>query len=200
MWTLISHWANGGRLHRALPFQHVSFSANQGILAQLEWKYMQGKGVFNLILWGRGWRGIKFSHFFFFNDVSARESFLKRISGMFRRHIVVLRGGLRLPEIKFCKASEMSDHRGQMLGSQLLFHRPRLSWERSAVSPCVLLSHQGRRAPDEQQSLPEPHSKWPPVPGQAEGAASARARRRQRRVMTCHSPPFYAASHHFGSL
>lgn len=62
----------GGRLHRALPSQHVSFSANQGILAQLEWKYMQGKGVFNLILWGRGWRGIKFSHFFFFNDVLAR--------------------------------------------------------------------------------------------------------------------------------
>lgn len=46
---------------------------------------------------------------------------------MFRRHIVVLRDGLRLPEIKFCKASEMSDHRGQMLGSQLLFHRPRPS-------------------------------------------------------------------------
>lgn len=44
--------------------------------------------------------GIKFSHFFFFNDVSAGESFLKRISGMFRRHIVVLRDGLRLPEIK----------------------------------------------------------------------------------------------------
>lgn len=52
--TIIPLWADGGRLHRSLPFQLVSFSADQGILAQLEWKYMQGKGVFNLILWGRG--------------------------------------------------------------------------------------------------------------------------------------------------
>lgn len=48
--------------------------------------------------------------------MSARESFLKRISGMFRRHIVVLRDGLRLPEIKFCKASEMSAHGGADVG------------------------------------------------------------------------------------
>lgn len=109
---------------------------------------------------------------------------------MFRRHIVVLRDGLRLPEIKFCKASEMSDHRGQMLGSQLLFHRPGLSRERTAVSPCVLLCHQGRRPPDQQQPLPEPHAKWPPVPGQAEGDASAHARWRQRRVLTYHFPSF----------
>lgn len=60
---------------------------------------------------------------------------------MFRRHIVVLRDGLRSPEIKFCKASETSDHRGQMLGSQLLFrgqgcpeNAPRLTL-RSSVSP-----------------------------------------------------------------
>lgn len=44
--------------------------------------------------------GIKFSHFFFFNDLSAGESFLKRISGMFRRYIVVLRDGLRSLQIK----------------------------------------------------------------------------------------------------
>lgn len=38
---------------------------------------------------GKREEGIKFSHFFFFfNDMSARESFLGRISGVFRRHIV----------------------------------------------------------------------------------------------------------------
>lgn len=64
--------------------------------------------------------------FFFFNDVSARESVLKRISGMFRRRIVVLRDGLRLHEIKFCKASESGQNAGgQMLGSQLLFRAQR---------------------------------------------------------------------------
>lgn len=30
------------------------FSRPRGFLAQLEWKYMEGKGVFSLILWGRG--------------------------------------------------------------------------------------------------------------------------------------------------
>lgn len=50
--------------------------------------------------------------------------------------------------------------------------------------------HQGRRLPDKQQPLPEPHAKWPPVPGQAEGHASAHAKWRQRRVITYHFPSF----------
>lgn len=60
---------------------------------------MQGKGVFSLILWGRGI--LNSLTFIFPHDVSLRsESFLKRISDMFREYIVVLREGLRLSEIK----------------------------------------------------------------------------------------------------
>lgn len=93
MQTLIPLWGDGGRLHRALPFQHVSLSADQGILAQLEWKYMQGKGVFSLILWGRGL--LNSLTLILPNDGSVRRvSFLKRISGMFREYIV-LQEGLR---------------------------------------------------------------------------------------------------------
>lgn len=39
-------WGDEGRLPRALPFQHVSLSADQGISTQLEWKYMQENGGF----------------------------------------------------------------------------------------------------------------------------------------------------------
>lgn len=71
----------------------------KGILAQLELKYMQGKGFFSLILWGR--RVLNSLTFIFFpNDVLVgSESFLRRIRGMFRKYSVFLREGLRWSEI-----------------------------------------------------------------------------------------------------